>query len=257
MLEALSGNMSFAGIHLRQDGIKEALFEIRFNTPITPEVVIGRLTDSEVWRDFTASRMPSADMPQQLRQIDPNLRFAASYELSRAGRSELIRIGPNSLSYHRLAPYPGWVEHFPALEQVVKTLFETIAPLVPVRLGFRYVNALNSADHKIAAASDMALKIAVGDVASFVPASFALNYRHQSQAGHVEQVQVATPDYIQAQPSQPEFSVLVDIDIFTPDSYPITDMDCVMTWIDKAHDLLKENFFKLLPTAIIEELRVK
>jgi uncharacterized protein (TIGR04255 family) len=73
----------------------------------------------------------------------------------------------------------------------------------------------------------------------------------------VEQVQVATPDYVQAQSVQPDFSVVVDIDIFTPELYPITDAGSVLTWIDDAHNRLKENFFKLLPSKIIEELRVK
>lgn len=249
--------MSVAGIHLKQDGIKEALFEIRFDTPVVPEVVIGRLTDAAVWSDFAPTRMATADIPHQLRMVDPNLRFAPIYELVKGATNELIRIGPNALSYHRLAPYPGWSEHFPALKQVVETLFVTIATLSPIRLGFRYVNALIGSDHLIGAASDLALKVMVGEEGGFVPSSFALNYRHQQLPSHVEQVQVATPDYVQAQLGQPEFSVLVDIDIFTPDIYPITDAENVLAWIDTAHDLLKQNFFKLLPSAIIEELRKK
>jgi uncharacterized protein (TIGR04255 family) len=257
MADTLEDNMSVAGIHLKQDGIKEALFEIRFDTPIVPEAVIGRLTDAEAWSDFAPSRMPTADIPQQLRQMDANLRFTPSYELSRGSSNELIRIGPSVLSYHRLAPYPGWAAHFPALKLVIETLFVKLATFNPVRLGFRYVNALNGPDHHIAAASDLALRIVAGDGHGFVPPSFALSYRHQHQASHVEQVQVATPDYVLPQQGQPDFSVLVDIDIFTPDFYPITDAANVLAWIDTAHDLLKENFFKLLPTAIIEELRVK
>ena len=249
--------MSASGIHLQQDGIKEALFEIRFETPVVPEAVIGRLTDAAVWSDFVPTRMPSADIPQQLRLAEPMLRFTPSYEMTKGAPNELVRIGPNSLSYHRLAPYPGWDEHAPALKEVVETLFATIAVLTPIRLGFRYVNALNSADHLINSAADLALKVAVGEVDSFIPATFALNYRHHMQPGHVEQVQVATPDYIPGQAGQPEFSVLVDIDIFTPDLYSVMGADNVLAWIDIAHDLLKENFFKLLPTAIIEELRVK
>lgn len=257
MAETLKDDMSVAGIHLKQDGIKEALLEIRFDTPVVPEAVIGRLTDAEAWSDFSPSRMPTADIPQQLRQMDGNLRFTPSYELSRGAPNELIRIGPNVLSYHRLAPYPGWDSHLPALRQVVETLFAKLATFNPVRLGFRYVNALNGTDHHIAAASDLALKIVAGEGDAFTPPSFALNYRHQHQASHVEQVQVATPNYVLVQQGQPDFSVLVDIDIFTPDFYPITGADNVLAWIDTAHDLLKENFFKLLPTAIIEELRVK
>lgn len=256
MPEALREDMTAAEIHLKQDGIKEALFEIRFETPVMPEAVIGRLTDAAAWADFAPVRLPTADMPHQMRLMDANLRFAPSYELAKAG-AELIRIGPNSLSYHRMAPYPGWNEHAPALNHVVETLFSTIVVLTPIRLGFRYVNALNGSDHKIGSAADLALKVAAGEGEGFVPTSFVLNYRHQNQPGHIEQVQVATPDYVQQQGGQPEFSVLVDIDIFTPESYLVNGADNVMSWIDTAHTLLKDNFFKLLPTATIEELRVK
>jgi uncharacterized protein (TIGR04255 family) len=257
MHQAPRENMSFAGIHLKQDGIKEALFEIRFETPVVPEAVIGRLTDAEVWADFAPIRMSSADIPQQLRMVDPNLRFAPSYELTRGGSNELIRIGPNCLSYHRLAPYPGWSQHFPELKKVVQTLFGKITELTPVRLGFRYVNALNGNEHLIFSASDLALKVAAGDGDDFTPTSFALNYRRQNQQSHVEQVQIATPDYVQPHIGSSDFSVLVDIDIFTPDSYPINGADNVASWIDTAHNLLKDNFFKLLPNNIIEQLRVK
>lgn len=256
MAEALRDNMSVAEIHLKQDGIKEALFEIRFDTPVMPEAVIGRLTEAPAWSDFAPTRLPTADMPQQMRMIDPSLRFTPSYELAKPG-TELIRIGPNLLSYHRMGPYPGWDQHAPMLKLVVETLFATIAVLTPVRLGFRYVNALNGSDQGISTAADLALKVAVGEGEGFVPASFALNYRHQNQPGHIEQVQVATPDYVQQQAGQPEFSVLVDIDIFTPDLYPVNDAKNVLAWIDTAHTLLKDNFFKLLPAATIEELRIR
>lgn len=249
--------MSFAGIHLRHDGIKEALFEIRFDTHVVPEVVIGRLTDAPAWADFRPTRMPSADIPIQLRAMDPNLRFAPSYELVRGGPSELIRIGPNSLSYHRLAPYPGWDVHFPDLKSVIETLFATIKGLTPTRLGFRYVNALNNIEHNIASAADLALNVAAGEAEQFTPTSFALNYRNQVHEGHVEQVQVATPDYVQPSAVEADFAVLVDIDIFTPESYPVTGSENVLEWVVTAHDLLKENFFKLLPAAVIEDLRVK
>ena len=260
MAETLRDKMSVAEIHLKQDGIKEALFEIRFETPVVPEVVIGRLTDAAAWNDFLPNRMSSADIPHQLRIVDPELRFAPSYELVRGAPNELIRIGPNSLSYHRLAPYPGWSDHFPMLKLVVETLFATIPTLSPLRLGFRYVNALNRSDHLIEAVSDLALKVAAGEGENFVPSSFALNYRRHNLPGHVEQVQVATPDYVPARPGQSghaEFAVLIDIDIFTPEFSVVTGTDNVLAWIDTAHSCLKSNFFELLPVAIIEKLRIK
>lgn len=257
MLEALRVKMSTADIHLKQDGIKEALFEIRFDTPVVPEAVIGRLTDVEAWSEFTPTRMASADLPQQVRMAAPNFRFTPSYELAKGSPNELIRIGPNSLSYHRLAPYPGWDQHAPALKQMLEALFGAIIPVTPVRLGFRYVNALNGNDHLVGSAADLALTVVAGEGESFAPDIFALNYRRQSLPGHIEQVQIATPEYVPAASGEDDFSVLVDIDIFTPDHYSIGGIDNVLNWMDVAHDLLKENFFKLLPEAIIHELRIK
>jgi uncharacterized protein (TIGR04255 family) len=215
--------MTTAEINLKQDD-PGSPFEICFDLPVVPEVVIGRLSDVQAWANFSLNRLPSADMPHQMRMMDELALHAPSYELT-SGEAELLRIGPNSLSYHRMAPYPGWSQQSSALKQVVENLFKAIQGIKLLRLGLRYINALNGPDHKINSAADLALKIVAGEGEMIVPTSFALNYRQHRQSEHVEQVQVATPDYVQSQVGQPEFSVIVDIDIFTPDSHSVSSVE--------------------------------
>ncbi len=246
--------MTAAGIRLKQDGIVEALFEIRFETPVVPEAVIGRLTDAQAWAEYAPTRLSTADIPQQVRAAEPSLRFAPSYELARHG--ELIRVGSNILSYHRIAAYPGWAGHQPALKLLVDTLFASLSQITPIRLGLRYINALNGAEHLVASPADLALTLQVGETDPFSPAAFALNYRRQSSLSHIEQVQVATPDYVQSNGTNRVFAVIVDIDVFTPEGYMIGGSESVLSWIETAHSLAQANFFKLIPENTASKLKV-
>src|SRR6266513_2687614 len=111
-------------VKLKQDAIVEALLEIRFATPIIPEIFFGRIAEHASWKGFTQAQMPAYNLPAALRQADPTLRYHPVFSLVEAAGRRAVRIGPQVLSYHRNMPYVGWEKFKPELEDAISGLFE-------------------------------------------------------------------------------------------------------------------------------------
>src|SRR2546427_129180 len=107
---------------LKQDAIVEAIFEIRFDTSTIPEVLLGRLADYAPWKAFEQRRLPAYEIPDPVRQVDPNLRYTPVFELQHAAGQRSVRIGAHVLSYHQLAPYVGWPAFKPELIRAIQGL---------------------------------------------------------------------------------------------------------------------------------------
>jgi uncharacterized protein (TIGR04255 family) len=245
--------MTSRDINLVRDGIQEAVCEIRFDSAHAGELALGRLADAVPWRGWTQVRLPAADLPAQLRSMDQNLRFQPSFELKpTADATGSVRIGQNAISWHQLAPYRGWTEFQPSVRQAVEVLFSSLSGVRIVRAGLRYINTLNVDQHHVTSPHNLDLQISAGGES--IREAFTLIYRRHFDQTHVTQVTVATPEYVQA-PKTGAFSVLVDVDVFSPDSIYLPDSSAVAAWIENAHDYLKDRFFSLLPEDVIEKLR--
>ncbi|MCG7349310.1 TIGR04255 family protein [Sphingomonas sp. ACRSK] len=245
--------MDAAEIRLVKDGIQEAVCELRFETQNSPEITIGRLTDAPVWRGYSQTRLPTADVPEQLRKAEESFRFAPSYQLvSPNEASEFVRVGPNVVSCHRLAPYPGWETFGPEIWRTIEALYATVRDARITRVGFRYVNALSEAAHFIRGASDLNVSVTAGD--NDVGAEFVLVYSRELESRHTVQVSLATPKFVQVADGS-GFDVLIDIDVSTPAGFSITGLEEARGWIELAHTYLKQEFFRLIPTTVVDKLR--
>jgi uncharacterized protein (TIGR04255 family) len=240
---------------LRQDAIVEVLFEVRFNLPpnLLPEIFFGRLADHQPWKNFTQRRLPTAQIPAQLLQVDPNLRYQPTFELI-AGNDLAVRIGAQVLSYHRRSPYAGWVRFKSELEAAIDGLFEKAPGLEIQRLGLRYMNALRSDVHGLNSISglDLALSVAGDQVAGNVNVNFTTEVAQNTDCT----VRIATPEFVQGD-LPPSTSAYVDVDVFTKEAFRTRDRTVVRDWIELAHTKEKEQFFRLLRSEMIESLKEK
>lgn len=241
-------------IKLKKDAIAEAICEIRFDSAESkevPELVVGRLADHDKWHSFRKNRLPVSDIPAPIRQQDPTLRNQPMLELRDDAAAQLVKIGSNVISFHQLAPYPGWELFKPELHEVLDLVHAVLDAFRVVRLGFRYVNLLNETDHKI---SDItALNYSI-DVAG-APLKPPLNLNYQSSYGehHTALVRIASPEFVSGNVADP-FSALVDIDVFTPSDFSADGADVAKAWVERAHEVEKTEFFKLFTPEILEEL---
>jgi uncharacterized protein (TIGR04255 family) len=234
---------------LKHDAIVEALIEFRFETRTKPEFLLVRLSEIEAWKDFKESRLPAFSIPEQIREVDPNLRFQPIFELQKDQRS--LRIGPRVISYHLRSPYQGWAIFGKEIERVAEAVFSKADSFVMKRLGLRYLNALTSDVHQIRSIGDLDVSVVVGT--ETVTDDINLNRTLTASNDRRCTIRIATPEFVTGS-LPPNTSVLADIDIFTPDSFETTDQDVVKRWVEAAHTTEKQEFFVLLKDETITSL---
>ena len=145
------------------DAILEALVEFRFEHAELPEAIVGRLLDAPLWSDYSQVRLPTADIPQPIRENDPNLRYLPIIELRKNDTTRTAKVGGHVFSYHVLPPYPGWTAFQQEIETVLATIVEKLKSADFSRLGFRYINVFRPDQHHVSGLSDTNITISVGN----------------------------------------------------------------------------------------------
>jgi uncharacterized protein (TIGR04255 family) len=241
---------------LKHDAIVEATFEVRFDSEelsAVTEVLLGRLADTPAWQGFTQRRLPTADIPAAFRRADANLRYQAAIELLAPSGTQRVAIGPNSLSFSRMAPYPGWEAEFKKeVEGVIDILFRVVPKIVVTRLGLRYINALRSNLHGISGIESLNLKVSLGG--DVLTRKLNVNYTVPTSSDSSCAVRIASVDLAQGQIPE-HTTVIADVDVYTNDGYSSSDATQAKAWCETAHQAEKMNFFKLLTHETVEKLR--
>jgi len=236
------------------DAIIEALVEFRFEHAELPEAIVGRLLDAPLWANYSQIRLPTADIPQPLRENDANLRYLPIIELRNKDNTRSAKIGGHVFSYHVLPPYPGWAAFLQELEAVLRTIIEKLKSDHFSRLGFRYINVLRPDEHHISGLADTEITVTVSN--ERLTEAINLNYRRTLDSNHTVTVKMSTPEFVAGQ-VRPGYSLLCDIDVATKSEVSLSGFDAALDWIKAAHDFEKDEFFKMLPDAITEQLSVK
>jgi uncharacterized protein (TIGR04255 family) len=236
---------------LTTDAIIEALIEIRFEHRDLWEVVVGKFAAAEKFKGFQQTRLPLGDMPIQLRDGDPNLRFQPLIQLQQLKPPLVIKIGPRVISVHAAAPYPGWEAFQADIKDVVELLFDACTVESVERIGVRYINALSPV-HGIKSAFDLQWEVQFAGSRPDGDIIFANQVALDD--GTCVKTSIATPAFVQG-PMPPGSVVFVDVDVYAESHLGKIAASDVLSWIDRAHDLEKTAFFSLLPDAIIASLK--
>jgi uncharacterized protein (TIGR04255 family) len=158
------------------------------------------------------------------------------------------------LSYHQLAPYVGWELFRPALWAAIEGLFQKVDGLIVRRLGLRYINAIRSDIHSICSVADLDVMMSVADQP--ISSNVNLNFTTEISQTTLCTVRVATSDFVQGNLPNTT-SAMVDVDVYTKESYRTSDVEEVKRWLEMAHDNEKKQFFQLLTEDSIEALELK
>ncbi len=241
---------------MKQDAIVEALFEVRFDSSDIGEVVVGRLNDIGSWADYPSVRLPQADIPERIRSADPAFKYVPTIEKTSPDKTRSIRIGSRVISYHVYEPYPGGDCFEKELNNMVACLFDKIKDIQINRLGFRYVNFLTASKHDINGLNDLSLNLSVGGEQLIDNVNLA--FMENASDKHVVVSKLASPQFLQPGGSIPtDLIAVIDIDVFTPDTYISNDISSLNEWISQARVYEKANFFSFfsdeLKTSLVEE----
>jgi len=233
------------------DAIIEALVEFRFEHAELPEAIVGRLLGASLWAAYSQARLPSADIPQPIKEMDPNLRFQPIIELKKTDGTRVAKIGGNVFSYHIVGSYPGWAIFYQEIDEVLSIITYNLRSENFARLGFRYINLFRPETHHVTGLSETNIAISIGD--ERLADSLNLNYMRKFETNHTVTVKIATPDLV-ATNVRTGFSLLCDIDVATKIDAPVNGLDATKEWIETAHDLEKTEFFKILRSDITKKL---
>jgi uncharacterized protein (TIGR04255 family) len=238
---------------LKTDPISEGLLEIRFACQDVPEVIVGRLASSPLWVGGVTTRLPSADIPAPIRNLDPNLKFVPTLEIRPTTGGRLVRIGEHSISYHTLKPYPGWGIYSVELTKAVSAVFACgFTGFKIERLGFRYINSMREQEHGIHGVDDLNVSVEISGTRVQPPLN--INYGREHTPEHKSLVRLASSEFVLSPGGEPRPSAVVDIDIFTPDNTSPNTEAGVGAWVETAHTLLKGEFFGLFTKKMFDDL---
>lgn len=240
---------------IKNDAIVEALFEIQFDSDDVSEIIIGRLSDSAQWNEFTINRLGVANLPENIRATDPSLRYQAVIERRSQDNLSCARIGSNVLSYHIYSPYLGWTEFESKLISIIELLYEKSTGLKVTRLGFRYVNFLRSSLHNLSGISDLSLNITLQD--QQLVEGIDLSYVTKPSDVHQVKLRVASPSFIHLDKRPDDMICIADIDVFSPLGFEVSDKEQVIKWLKDAHDIEKQSFFSLFSDEVLKKLVIE
>lgn len=237
---------------LKNDAIIEAICQVQFVTSEVSEVVVGRLSDDPIWKDFKRERLPVSDIPAPIRQADENLRFEPTLQLRSNEGNRLVRIGDSVIAYHVIGAYCGWANLKKELEHVFSALFDKLPDVRIKRIGFRYINSLTETRHFIQGLNSLNVQISLGEQPVAGPVN--INVLQNTSDKHVTLVRIASPEFMKGT-QDPELKVVIDIDVYTPPEFSTDSLGDLLDWVEDAHTYEKEAFFTLLPQGVIDKLK--
>ncbi|MEZ5919204.1 MAG: TIGR04255 family protein [Alphaproteobacteria bacterium] len=123
--------------------IKEAIFELRFETDLPEEIIPGILFNklNNVF-DKGVERLPILEMPEVIRVNEPGLKYAAHHVF--LSEQYKLQIGPRAFSIICPGKYVGWTEFKKMIEFILGVIEEVNLVKKAERTGLRYVNVFES-----------------------------------------------------------------------------------------------------------------
>ena len=223
----------------------DALIEFRFEAAIAKSAVFGVIYNL-IRNDYRGNviNLPILQIPEQIREVDPNLKFKPLYRIE--GDKFIIQIGYDVLSISSKMPYVGWPEFSQhSLSLINKIIQEGIIKRVS-RLGHRYINFFR------------------GDITNSLTMSFSMTEKYVSEnllirtdvrdGNFMNTLQFANNANYRPNPNTSEIVGSL-IDIYTSreysDNFFIENRE---QEINMAHECEKKLFFSLLKPTFLETL---
>ena len=234
---------------LSKEPLIDVVFEIRFNTSaplsnLLPGLLYGAIGGT------TIERLPICDIPQQVRDLDPNLANAPLMRMP-FGRFA-VHIGDRSVSVGCVMPYARWDAFKEAILCVTRAL--VAAPFIDgvTRYSLKYVDLLPTDVTSASEAMSVQLVIAGQNITNEEFAAHASIERDGFQ-NLVNLISNATTQGISG---QLQSGAIVDIDTIkncAGESFATFSSD-LSSKLDRLHDTNKKLFFQCLKQETIEAL---
>lgn len=230
---------------LAKEPLIDVIFELRFTSHISgvsallPGLLFSKLTEMG-----SIESLPISQLPQQIREMDPNLQFSP---LSRIVWGKFaILIGDRSVGIGCLIPYPGWSEFKAAIETVIGVVHGAALIRTIDRYSVKYVDFFETGDDCARALSQFNIDLRIGNHA--VRAENTVIRVEIPRAPFVHAVQMMTTANIQSSPNGMRVGAILDVDTLTatPSLDVASFVSALPTLLDDIHLANKQMFFQCL-----------
>lgn len=226
------------------DPIIDAVVEFRFESEIPPDAILGMLF-SVVRKEFSNfKKLPIAEIPEEIRRNDPQLKFAPCYQSISKGYR--LNVGPSVISLGNPGDYVGWKENFyPFLQNIIRQLEKSGIVKKFTRIGIRYIDFF---------ATDIFDKITLSIKLNDKP----LAAKQTTISTIFEHDQLVTRVNIQnntiiSRDNKQSIGSIIDTDTFFEPKDSIS-FDELIEVVDKQHEVSLNVFFDLLKPDFLETL---
>jgi uncharacterized protein (TIGR04255 family) len=142
---------------LGKEPLIEAIFEVRFTAALPVSSILPGLMFQGLQGEKVIERLPAAELPQQLRNVDPNLRYAPLVRIR--WQPFMILISDQSVGLACATPYPGWAAFKPAILKIVEIIGNANVIDLVERFSLKYTNILSPTHGGIDSLLDFNLQI--------------------------------------------------------------------------------------------------
>ena len=224
--------------------IIEAVVDFQFESTVPDAAVFGAIYNrisATVTGQVTA--LPITQMPEQLRNSDPNLRIAPHYRI--ADKNYLLQIGPHNLNFIMTSPYQGWDVFSSWISQVLELAAQSNVIGKITRVGVRFINAFEGD-----ALPNIKLQsVYMGDQFPSEEMNAAYLFT-EKETNH--RIQISTKNQIFVN-SKTFIGTVLDIDTFRATS--VSSLDEAFEVARDLHEEEKKTFFALIEDSYIETFK--
>jgi uncharacterized protein (TIGR04255 family) len=129
---------------LRKEPLLDALFECRFNAHFPVSNILPGILFSEFEGKKQLERLPQSDLPEVIRNSDPNLQYVPLVRIRLQNYSFLV--GDRSVTVACNLPYKGWNDFKPTIIKLIGVLKKSGLIEKVVRYSTKYVDLIQSDD---------------------------------------------------------------------------------------------------------------
>lgn len=226
------------------DPIIDAIVEFRFESDIPPDAILGMLFNV-VRNDFpNFTKLPIADIPEEMRLKDPQLRFAPCYQSIANGYR--LNVGPNVISLGNQGDYVGWKGNFyPFLQKIIKQLEKSGIVKNFIRVGIRYIDFFET---DIFEKITLSIKLNEAPLAA-KQTTISTIFEHEKFTTRVK----IQNNSIVIQDGNKRLGSIIDTDTFVDLKQPIS-FEALIALVNEQHDVSLSVFFDLLRPDFLETL---
>jgi len=236
---------------LTKEPLVDATFELRFKSTtqastLLPGMLISKL--SSPGDGIQVERMPAADMPIQIRESEPALRFAPLVKFTLG--NFIIMIGDHSLAIGCVMPYQGWTTYKAMIKSVVMALQDAWYIQEVERHSIKYVDLIET-DSLVEQVKAVAINLSIKNY-HLTQENFQVRVEIP-EGDHIKIIQLLTGAVLQG--GHQRSGAVIDVDIVRNLSLSFEDyIKNLDTTLEDLHTLNKAGFFSCLTEETLNSL---